>query len=233
MATLNGGTTIAGYEALHMGNIDENNIATTNGSINTANNLGNAITVSDYNSLNPTVVAQGNITSIKASNTANSPWNNTTSGLLIQSNDSDSFHIIIFRSGGDGWAYRSWYQGAWDSWQTYTQSGFGGAGEDIKTLSAPDLNTIKTTGNYLTTNVSTNAPTTTWGHLEVFARSVDRILQIFKPDTSNKIYYRQLTGSTWSSWVSLANISDITNNTQDTSTQPTNQINGGVWLKPV
>lgn len=86
----------------------------------TSSFLGNAVNVDDYSTLNPSAIAQGNITPIKAPNTANSPWNNTTAGFLIQSNDNDSFHILIFRSGGDGWAYRSYYQGAWSSWKIWS-----------------------------------------------------------------------------------------------------------------
>ncbi|WP_254909246.1 hypothetical protein [Clostridium tyrobutyricum] len=86
----------------------------------TSSFLGNAVNVPNYNTLNPNVVAQGNVTPIKAPNTANSPWDNTSSGFLIQSNDCDSFHILIFRSGGDGWAYRSWYQGTWSSWKIWS-----------------------------------------------------------------------------------------------------------------
>ncbi|MDV3426147.1 MAG: hypothetical protein LIR50_03015 [Bacillota bacterium] len=100
------------------GTNDINISASANGG--TSSFLGNAVNVSDYNALNPSVIAQGNITPIKAPNTANSPWNNTTSGFLIQSNDNDSFHILIFRSGGDGWAYRSWYQGTWSSWKIWS-----------------------------------------------------------------------------------------------------------------
>ncbi|MBN7575402.1 hypothetical protein C1H57_08285 [Clostridium sp. 2-1] len=88
-----------------------------------ASMLGNAVLVSDYNTLIPSVIAQGAITPIKANNTANSPWNNTTSGFLIQSNDSDSFHILIFRSGGDGWAYRSCYQNVWAGWKIFSADG--------------------------------------------------------------------------------------------------------------
>ncbi|WP_243156831.1 pyocin knob domain-containing protein [Clostridium beijerinckii] len=88
-----------------------------------ASMLGNAVLVSDYNTLIPSAIAQGTITPIKANNTANSPWNNTTSGFLIQSNDSDSFHILIFRSGGDGWAYRSCYQNVWAGWKIFSADG--------------------------------------------------------------------------------------------------------------
>lgn len=88
-----------------------------------ASMLGNAVLISDYNTLIPSVIAQGTITPIKANNTANSPWNNTTSGFLIQSNDSDSFHILIFRSGGDGWAYRSCYQNVWAGWKIFSTDG--------------------------------------------------------------------------------------------------------------
>ncbi|MBV4423251.1 pyocin knob domain-containing protein [Clostridium tyrobutyricum] len=178
----------------------------------TSSFLGNAVNVPDYNALNPNVVAQGNITPIKAPNTANAPWNNTTSGLLIQSNDSDSFHILIFRSGGDGWAYRSYYQGTWAGWQIFSTKGFGGAGENIKILDGVDLNTVRTTGNYLVKN-PTNSPDAGWSHLEVFSyddlTQSTRILQIYKHDTRNKIYYRQNSNSAWSAWVSFANFSDI------------------------
>ncbi|MFL0165586.1 pyocin knob domain-containing protein [Candidatus Clostridium helianthi] len=88
-----------------------------------ASMLGNAVLVSDYNTLIPSAIAQGTITPIKANNTANSPWSNTTSGFLIQSNDSDSFHILIFRSGGDGWAYRSCYQNVWAGWKIFSADG--------------------------------------------------------------------------------------------------------------
>lgn len=94
-----------------------------NGIVDTAersNYLGNALNIDNYNTLVPNLAAQGTITPIKASSTANSPWSNTTSGFLIQSNDSDSFHILIFRSGGDGWAYRSYYQGVWASWKVWS-----------------------------------------------------------------------------------------------------------------
>jgi len=86
----------------------------------TSSFLGNAINVLDYNTLNPNLIAQGNITPIKADAPANSPWNNTTAGFLVQSNDSDSFHVLIFRSGGDGWAYRSYYQNIWSTWKIWS-----------------------------------------------------------------------------------------------------------------
>ncbi|MBE6043533.1 MAG: hypothetical protein E7216_04775 [Clostridium thermopalmarium] len=90
------------------------------GIVDKAEKLTNAITISNYDTLKPDLVAQGTITPIRALNAANSPWNNTTSGFLIQSNDRDSFHILIFRSGGDGWAYRSYYQGNWSSWKIWS-----------------------------------------------------------------------------------------------------------------
>lgn len=86
----------------------------------TASLLGNAVEVANYNTLAPSAIAQGSITPIKAQSSANSPWPNTTSGFLIQSNSVDSFHILIFRSGGDGWAYRSWYQGTWGAWRIWS-----------------------------------------------------------------------------------------------------------------
>jgi hypothetical protein len=95
----------------------------------TSSFLGNAVNVDNYNALNPSVITQGNITPIKAPNTANAPWNNTTAGLLIQSNDSDSFHIIIFKSGGGGWAYRSYYKGTWSDWKIW--STFSGSYNDL------------------------------------------------------------------------------------------------------
>ena len=95
----------------------------------TSSFLGNAVTVSDYNTLNPTAIAQGNITPIKAPITANSPWPHTSAGFLIQSNDVDSFHMLIFMSGGDGWAYRSHYKGTWSSWKIW--STFSGSYNDL------------------------------------------------------------------------------------------------------
>lgn len=89
----------------------------------TASYLGNAVNVTDYNALVPSLIAWGNITPVKAQSTANSPWANTTSGFLIQSNGTDSFHLLIFRSGGDGWAYRSYYNGTWGSWKKWSIDG--------------------------------------------------------------------------------------------------------------
>ena len=97
--------------------------ASGNVSVKSASNLGNAVNVTDYNTLVPSAIAQGNITPIKATASANAPWNNTTSGFLVQSNAIDSFHILIFRSGGDGWAYRSYYQGTWGSWKMWATDG--------------------------------------------------------------------------------------------------------------
>jgi hypothetical protein len=95
----------------------------------TSSFLGNAVNIDDYDTLNPTLIAQGNITPIKAPSTANSPWPHTSAGFLIQSNDVDSFHMLIFMSGGDGWAYRSYYQGAWSNWKIW--STFSGSYNDL------------------------------------------------------------------------------------------------------
>lgn len=105
---------------------------------NMSNLLGNAVYITNYNTLVPSLVAQGTITPIKAPSNANSPWSNTTSGFLIQSNDTDSFHILTFRSGGDGWAYRSYYQGTWSSWEIW--STFSGDYNDLS--NKPTLNSL-------------------------------------------------------------------------------------------
>jgi len=68
----------------------------------TADMLSNAVQIADYNTFIPTKIASGAITPVKAGADANSPWNNTTSGFLVQSNSADSWHLLIFRSGGDG-----------------------------------------------------------------------------------------------------------------------------------
>jgi len=85
-----------------------------------ASMLSNAVQIADYNTFVPAKVAAGAITPIKANADANSPWNNTTSGLLVQSNSADSWHLLIFRSGGDGWAYRSYYQSVWKDWKIWS-----------------------------------------------------------------------------------------------------------------
>lgn len=116
----------------------------------TSSFLGNAINVSNYNTLNPSLVAQGNITPIKADSNANSPWVNATAGFLIQSNGSDSFHILIFRSGGDGWAYRSYYQGTWSSWKMW--STFSGSYNDLsnKPTIPTNVSQLVNDSNYVT-----------------------------------------------------------------------------------
>lgn len=86
----------------------------------TASLLSNAVQIPDYNTFVPSKVAQGAMTPVKANADANSPWNNTTSGFLIQSNSADSWHLLIFRSGGDGWAYRSYYQNVWNNWRIWS-----------------------------------------------------------------------------------------------------------------
>lgn len=86
----------------------------------TADMLSNAVQIADYNTFVPAKVAAGAITPIKANTDANSPWNNTTSGLLVQSNSANSWHLLIFRSGGDGWAYRSYYQNVWNNWKIWS-----------------------------------------------------------------------------------------------------------------
>lgn len=86
----------------------------------TADILSNAVQIADYNTFIPTKIASGAITPVKAGSDANSPWNNTTSGFLVQSNSADSWHLLIFRSGGDGWAYRSYYQNVWNNWRIWS-----------------------------------------------------------------------------------------------------------------
>lgn len=86
----------------------------------TASKLSNAIQINDYDTFIPSKVATGSITPIKGNADSNSPWNNTNSGYLIQSNSADSWHIVIFRSGGDGWAYRSYYQNKWGAWRIWS-----------------------------------------------------------------------------------------------------------------
>lgn len=90
--------------------------------------LGNAYQITNYDTFNPITVnnilkAQGNVLSIKAGSDAHSPWSNTTTGLLYQSNGSDSYHLTIFRSGGDGYAYRSFYQNKWNDWKIVSFNG--------------------------------------------------------------------------------------------------------------
>ena len=103
----------------------------------TSSYLGNAIDIIDYNTMIPSVVAQGNVTPISAGASAKSPWSNTTSGLLFQSNSGDSFHILIFRSGGDGWAYRSYYNGVWGAWQIW--STFDGSFNSLANKPSPKI----------------------------------------------------------------------------------------------
>ncbi len=88
----------------------------------TASKLSNAIQISDYDTFVPSKVAAGAITPIMAGSSANSPWPNTTAGLLIQSNSQDSWHILIFRSCQGGWAYRSYYEvaGKWSEWKIWS-----------------------------------------------------------------------------------------------------------------
>ena len=86
----------------------------------TASILSNAMLIADYNTFIPSKVASGAITPVKAGADANSPWVNTTSGFLIQSNGTDSWHLLIFRSGEGGWAYRSYYQGVWSDWKIWS-----------------------------------------------------------------------------------------------------------------
>lgn len=100
----------------------------------TASILGNATLVSDYNTLVPKTIASGAITPIRAENGANSPWGNTTSGFLIQSNSGDSFHILIFRSGGDGWAYRSNYKEVWGDWKIFSTNGHTHSKSEIRDM---------------------------------------------------------------------------------------------------
>ncbi|MBC2579684.1 hypothetical protein HGI79_05055 [Clostridium sp. DJ247] len=73
---------------------------------------------------------------------------------------------------------------------------------------------MKTNGLYLIKGSTTNAPESGWGHLFVQAAinatdSVGRILQYFKHDISNRVWYRQYTSSAWTAWVGLANLTDI------------------------
>lgn len=253
------------------GTDDINISASANGG--TSSFLGNAVNVSDYNALNPSVIAQGNITPIKAPNTANSPWNNTTSGFLIQSNDNDSFHILIFRSGGDGWSYRSWYQGTWSSWKIWSTfdgnynslsnkptsfpanggnadtiggksasdfapSGYGLAGT-AKRLGSVDLNTVTANGWYDASNVTNGVTDIGIGYhklLVVCSADNNYITQLafaMTTGTVGSMYIREKRAGTWSSWSRIVQGYDLQRITQDTSTQPTNQLTGGVWLKPV
>ncbi len=85
-----------------------------------AERLSGAIQIADYDAFVPIKVAQGAVTPVKADSNAKAPWTNTTSGFLIQSNGADSWHLLIFRSGGDGWAYRSFYNNTWGSWKVWS-----------------------------------------------------------------------------------------------------------------
>ncbi|WP_069679171.1 hypothetical protein [Clostridium taeniosporum] len=89
-----------------------------------ANKLSSAIAINDYNTFIPSKVAQGAVTPIKSTSNAKAPWNNTTSGILIQSNDINSWHVLIFRSGGDGWAYRSYYENKWNEWVIFNDNNY-------------------------------------------------------------------------------------------------------------
>lgn len=86
----------------------------------TASKLSNAIQISDYDTFVPSKVAAGAITPIMAGSNANAPWSNTTAGLLIQSSAQEAWHILIFRSGTGGWAYRSYYQDGWRDWEIWS-----------------------------------------------------------------------------------------------------------------
>ncbi len=85
-----------------------------------AERLSNAVQITNYDEFVPIKVSQGSVTPVRADSSAKSPWINTTSGFLIQSNSTDSWHLLIFRSGGDGWAYRSFYNNEWGSWKIWT-----------------------------------------------------------------------------------------------------------------
>ena len=86
----------------------------------TASKLSNAIQISNYDTFVPPKVAAGAVTPIMANSDANSPWSNTTAGLLIQSSAQECWHILIFRSGSGGWAYRSYYQETWSAWKIWS-----------------------------------------------------------------------------------------------------------------
>ena len=86
----------------------------------TASKLSNAIQISNYDTFVPPKVAAGAVTPIMANSDANSPWSNTTAGLLIQSSAQECWHILIFRSGSGGWAYRSYYQETWSTWKIWS-----------------------------------------------------------------------------------------------------------------
>ena len=85
-----------------------------------ASQLSNAVMIDDYDALIPTITSAGKITPVKGTASSKSPWNNTNSGFLIESNSGDSAHLLLFRSGGDGWAYRSWYRSSWGEWKIWS-----------------------------------------------------------------------------------------------------------------
>lgn len=69
---------------------------------------------------------------------------------------------------------------------------------------SPNLNNYTTTGVYhIATQTATNAPTTNHATLFVDA-TVGTPYQIFKPDSSDTVWYtRHRSGSTWSAWVAM------------------------------
>ena len=69
---------------------------------------------------------------------------------------------------------------------------------------SPDLDTYLTTGIYhIATQTATHAPTTNHATLFVDA-TVGTPYQIFKPDTSDTVWYtRHRSGSAWTAWVTM------------------------------
>lgn len=119
--------------------------------IEIASKLGKAITITDFSTFKPPSSTQGTVTPVKSANIPTGPWANTTSGFLVQSNESDSFHLMMFRSGGDGIAYRSYYQNVASAW-TYLETTAGAQAKANAVNTA--LNTLNTTYNAHANNKS-------------------------------------------------------------------------------
>ena len=249
MAQLNGGSTVAGNEIIHEGNIEEKGIAKQadvddiNTTIGTATLGTTDQTIKGaINEIKESTTSGGSVASyyLDYTNLSNKPTSMPANGG--NSDTVDGKHAADFAPSGYG---------------------LGGIGKRLG--SGIDANTVINNGWYDINN-STNLPSdigTGYAKLLVICSAdINYITQLafsMTTGTVGTMYIREKRVNTWGSWIRIANMNDIAftnllnkpttlsgygitdgalktdvqDSVQNSSTQPTNQMKGGIWLAPI